>query len=149
MANRVARRAAWVAMPRLAAVALLLSCLPTEPCACPPARTWFLMFGEVARADGSAVPVGPVRFTARDVSASGSCDAAARLDFLDPPEILATNGRFRATLFSMGAPGPRCVRVVAYAGDAAGSDSAVVDGLIVQFRGGERLDSLGIRLTIP
>lgn len=146
----MARRGAWAAGSRLALAALLLSCLPTEPCACPPARTWFLMFGEVARADGSAVPVGRVRFSATDVfSGSGVCDAAARDDYLDPPEITATDGRFRATLFSMGAPGTRCLRVVAFAEDAAGSDSVVVEGLIVQFRGDERLDSLGVRLTIP
>lgn len=145
----MSRRAPWGAVSRLAFAVVLLSCLPTEPCACPPARTWFLMYGEVVRADGSAVSDGRVRFSARDVSVSGTCDPAARDDYLDPPEVTVTGGRFRATLFSMAGPGPRCVRVAAVAGDPASGDSAVVDGLIVQFRSDERLDSLGLRLMLP
>lgn len=149
MAHGLSRRVLWPAVLRLAFAGVLLSCLPTEPCACPPARTWFLLYGEVAREDGSAVSAGRIRFSAKEVSDTGTCDPAARSDYLDPPEVSATGGRFRATLFSMAGSGPRCVRVAAFAGPPGNSDSAVVDGLIVQFRGDERLDSLGIRLTIP
>ena len=33
------------------AAVVMLSCLPTAPCACPPATTLFTVFGEVQRAD--------------------------------------------------------------------------------------------------
>jgi len=129
-------------------VALLVACLPTEPCACPPLRTWFLLFGSVDRADGVPVPAARIRVSA-PFDAGAACDAPGFREPLDPEVVAGADGQFRATVFSMGSPGSRCIRVAAFAGPAGASDSAAVDGLIVQFHRGEPPDSLGVRLTIP
>lgn len=130
-------------------VALLVACLPTEPCACPPLRTWFLVFGSVVRSDGMPVPAARIRVSA-PFDAGVACDAPGFRESMDPEIVAGADGRFRSAVFSMmGSPGLRCIRVAAFAGTAGASDSTAVDGLIVQFHRGDPPDSLGIQLTIP
>lgn len=45
-----------------AGVALLLACTPTEPCACPPARTSLLVYGEVHTVSGTPAAAAVVRY---------------------------------------------------------------------------------------
>ena len=128
--------------------AVLVSCLPTEPCACPPQRSAFVVFGLVQRADGSAVASARIRFSVPLPAGTTACEGASREE-LDPVVVAGSDGRFRAVVYSLAGSGPRCLRAVAYEGPTEASDSAVIDGLIVQFRQGDQPDSLGVQLTIP
>ena len=135
----------------LGVAAVLVSCLPTEPCACTPRpRGSLAVFGVVQRADGAAVASAQILFSASLLAGTGVCEGlgpASRED-LGPVVGAGPDGRFRSVLYTFSAPGPRCLRAVAFAGVVNASDSVVVDGLIVQFRDGAR-DSLGVQLTIP
>lgn len=147
----VGRGEGRAAFTSLAVAAVLLSCLPTEPCACTPRPSGSLaVFGVVQRADGAAVASAQILFSASLLAGTAVCEgpgSASRED-LGPVVGAGPDGRFRSVLYTFSAPGPRCLRAVAYAGQPGSSDSGVVDGLIVQFR--ERgPDSLGIQLTIP
>lgn len=137
-----------LALAPLGVATLLLSCLPTEPCACPPQRSSFVVFGVVRRADGAAVGSARIRFSV-PLPGTTVCESGASREELDPLVVAGSDGRFRSVLYSLAGAGQRCLRAVAYAGTPGASDSAVVDGLIVQFRHGAQLDSLGVQLTIP
>lgn len=141
-----------VALAHLGVAALLLSCLPTEPCACTPRPQGSLaVFGVVQRADGAAVASAQILFSASPLAGTAVCEGlgpASRED-LGPVVVAGPDGRFRSVLYTFAAPGPRCLRAVAFAGPVNASDSGVVDGLIVQFRDSDRPDSLGVQLTIP
>lgn len=142
------RRTRLVLAP-LGVATLLLSCLPTEACACPPQRSSFVIFGAVQRGDGAAVASARIRFSVPLPAGTTVCDGGANTEVLDPVVVAGSDGRFRSVLYSLAGAGQRCLRAAAYAGTPGASDSAVVDGLIVQFRHGAQLDSLGIQLTIP
>ena len=137
-----------------AALALGVACSPTEPCACPPSRTHALFFGAVHNPAGGAVPGATVRLIASAPgTAAESCDFRAAAEPLEatPPAIRTdARGEFRADAYSGSGPAVRCVRVTAYAGTPGASDSARVDGLLVNFRRDrERPDSVGLVVVLP
>ena len=135
----------------LGVAAVLVSCLPTEPCACTPRpQGSFAVFGVVQRADGAVVASAQILFSASLLAGTAVCEGlgpAIRED-LGPVVVAGPDGRFRSVLYTFAVPGPRCLRAVAFVGPVHASDSVVVDGLVVQFRESSR-DSLGVQLTIP
>jgi hypothetical protein len=134
------------------AVAVALACTPTAPCACPPARTAFLVYGSVVAADGTPAAGSQLRFDASDPYSATECDFAGPVETLDPFPAPITDeaGSFRTQVRSALMPRTRCLRVVAFRGAPGTTDSVRVSGLLVEFRS-ERdpLDSLGLRLTLP
>lgn len=132
------------------ALAGLLACVPTEPmCACPPARTHFVVFGEVRQA-GAGVGDARLRVTAARPNGASPCDTARGPEELASEVRAGADGRFRADVYSVFGSGLRCLRVAARAGPAGARDSAAIEGLLVRFRHqGERPDSLGLILTLP
>jgi hypothetical protein len=130
-------------------VALLLSCTPTEPCACPPARTSLVLYGEVRTADGAPAAGATLQYLiARPNGAAGGngslCQFDAATNDADPAGASSdAAGRFRTQVFSVSAPDTHCLRVSAF-GPAG---SAQVEDLIVFFRL-TRPDSLGLVLTL-
>ena len=129
-------------------VALLLACTPTEPCACPPARTSVVLYGDVRTADGAPAAGAALQYVlARPnggSNAGGLCVFDPARNDADPPGASAdADGRFRTQLFSVFGPGTRCLRVTA--STAAGS--AHVEGVVVPFRQ-TRPDSIGLVLTL-
>jgi hypothetical protein len=121
---------------------VLVACLPTQPCACPPSTSLFVVFGKVLRADGQAAPGARVFGTA-DVTDVCTPDDAEILDVTAWPSD--QGGAFRTHFRSFSSPRARCIRLVAYAGDPGVSDSVVLPELIVQFRiDRETPDSLGV-----
>ena len=124
------------------AAVVMLSCLPTAPCACPPATTLFNVFGEVLRVDGQAIGGALVRSTVWRDSDCGAADP----EFTTDPVLSDSAGAFRLMVRSNYAPGPRCLRIVAH----CGADSVVIPELIVDFRiDREPPDSLGLLIRFP
>ena len=141
-----------VLMRGVAGVALLLACIPTEPCACTPARASLVVYGEVRSASGNPVASAVVRYVLApptNVTATGSaCQFDASGGGAEPAQGVAdVAGRFRTLVYSDYAPGTRCLRVTAHAPGAA-ADSASVSGLLVPFRL-SRPDSIGVVVTLP
>jgi hypothetical protein len=135
-----------------AGIALGLACTPTEPCACPPARSAFAVYGRVLRADGTPGAGGRLRFDASDWRRGADCDFAAFAETLDPWPAPVTDeaGDFRVRVYSSAEPGIRCLRVTAFRGAPGATDSVRLIGLLVEFRNEKQpLDSLGLRLTLP
>jgi hypothetical protein len=134
----------------VAGVALLLACIPTEPCACVPAQGSLIVYGEVRAASGSAVASAVVRYVLTPltiVTATGDVcpvDAPGGNVFA-PQERADAAGRFR--MLVMSDPGMLCLRVTAHAPGAV-ADSASVSGLLVHFRS-SRPDSVGVVVTLP
>ena len=137
-----------VSLRSTAAVALLLSCLPTDPCACPPATTRALVYGWVRTSAGNPSPSASVRL---DVSPDTGCAVLrAPLAFAEATGVTGSVGTFRLQAISGDRPRHHCVQVTAFRGQPGMSDSARVGGLIVYFRAEqERPDSLGVVLTLP
>ncbi len=134
-----------------ACVALLLACTPTEPCACPPARTSLLVYGEVRTAAGDPASSALVRYLlappAGPPSAANPCAFDASENDANPTEIRTdAAGRFRSQVYSIRGPATRCLRVTAHAA-GTGDGSATVDALLVPFRLA-RPDSVGIVMTL-
>lgn len=134
-----------------AGVALLLACMPTEPCACPPGRTSLLVYGEVRTAAGDPAAAAIVRYVLAPLT--GAASAATRCEFdppnsdADPAEVRTdAAGRFRSQVYSISGPGTRCLRVTARAA-GTGTESTSVDGLLVPFRA-SRPDSVGLVMTL-
>ena len=126
---------------------VLLACLPTEPCACPPAPSLFTLFGSVQGPDEQPAPGATIRTSAfRDTTCAGG-----EPDILTPNTVQsAASGAFRINLRSVYSPGPRCLRIVAFAGEPTVTDSVVVPPLVVHFRvGRDPPDSLGILVRLP
>jgi hypothetical protein len=133
------------------AVALLLACTPTEPCACPPARTTLLVYGEVRTASGGPAASAVVRYLlaqpAGATSTANPCEFDPATSDAEPAEVRAdAAGRFRSQVYSIFSPATRCLRVTAHAAGAA-AESASVDGLLVPFRF-SRPDSIGLVVTL-
>lgn len=127
------------------AAAILLACTPTEPCACPPATSLFLIYGKVQQADAQPAVGAQLRATAWGSSQCGDGEGPALVS-LDPL-VTTASGSFRAQLRSVTGGGLRCVRLVAYTGAAGTTDSVVAPDLFLLFRSDrERPDSLGIVL---
>ena len=81
-------------------VALLVACMPTEPCACPPARTSVILYGEVRTADGAPAAGATLQYVlARPASGSDAGDICAFdpvINDADPAGASADAvGRFR------------------------------------------------------
>src|SRR5688500_13753406 len=91
-----------------AALMLFLACsaLPTSMCACPPARTHFVLFGEVHRS-GAPVPDARVVVAAEMPSNGGSCSLERALELLHPDARTGSDGRFRAVVYSVHTPDVR------------------------------------------
>ena len=142
-------RLGWLRVALLGASALL-ACLPTQPCACPPALTAAVLFGEVQEANGVPSPGRPVAIVIGRPSASTSCDLTPPLEEAYPPaRSTDAAGRFRAALSSPFGPGLRCVHVAAYAGEPGTSDSTVAELLLPFNSERNRPDSAGVILTLP
>ena len=130
---------------------MLLACTPTEPCACSPAQTSLVIYGEVRSASGEPVASAVVRYVLAPpalVTATGNaCQFGGTDGDAEPGQARAdAAGRFRTLVHSGYGPGTRCLRVTAHApGDVA--DSASVSGLLVPFRL-SRPDSIGVVLTL-
>ena len=135
-----------------AAVAVLLACTPTEPCACPPARTSLVVYGEVRTAVGNPAASAVVRFllappTVGVPAMGSSCAFDPATNVADPAQVRTdAAGRFRSTVYSIYGPATRCLRVTASA-DGSGPESASVDGLLVSFQH-PRPDSVGVVVTL-
>jgi hypothetical protein len=127
--------------------AILLACTPTEPCACPPSTSLFIVYGSIRRSDLQPAGGALVRaFAWRD----GLCANGTASHLFNDPIRSDASGSFRALLSSLDPPGTRCLRLVAYAGDPGASDSVVASDLIVQFRHDrEHPDSVGVALRFP
>ena len=132
-----------------AVVALLLSCTPTEPCACPPALTRALVYGWVRTSAGAPSPSAFVRVdVAPDTGCAALRTSPERTEWEQSSADAA--GAFRLEARSVYGPRLHCVRVTAFRGRPGTSDSARVEGLILNFRGTrERPDSIGVVLTLP
>lgn len=127
----------------LCGAAILLACTPTEPCACPPATSLFLIYGKVQQADALPAVGAQLRATAWGSSHCGDGEGPTLVS-LDPI-VTAASGSFRAQLRSVTGGGLRCVRLVAYVGDPGTTDSVVAPDLFLLFRSDrETPDSLGI-----
>lgn len=131
----------------LLAAATLLACLPTQPCACPPASFLFLVYGRVLQASGDPAPLSVIAATATP-------DAACNWDAAEPVEVAPVRanqqGEVRSLIRSLSGSGSRCLRLSAYAGTPGASDSTVLPDLIVHFRiDRETPDSLGVVFRLP
>ncbi len=122
-----------------------LSCAITDPCACPPAVTSFLLYGETPAA---GQPGARSTAVVRENYSAGCADPASPSLIVSDPVSIAADGSYRAVLLSAHAPGPRCLRVAFYAGAPGLSDSLVVTTAAVSFTlGAAPTDSL--RLDLP
>lgn len=103
-------------------VGALYACLPTQPCACPPARTHAVVFGTVTR---GGVPLQDVRVQAavfRETCGSG-------YDEMDPdanPVRTNAAGNYELRFHSLHGPRTACLRVSAIRG--SGSQVASIFG---------------------
>jgi hypothetical protein len=130
------------------AVVLLLACTPTEPCACPPARTSVILYGEVRTADGAAAAGAALEYVlalpAGGPEGRDLCELDPAASDAEPTGARAdVSGRFRTQIFSLFAPATRCLRVTA----SAAIGSARVESLLVPFRLAQP-DSVGLVLTL-
>jgi hypothetical protein len=118
--------------------ALLVACLPTQPCACPPTTSVFVVYGSLLRADGEPVAQGSLRAIAARTDACVFDQA----EIIDVYPMRADAGKFRSLLRSyFGDTRTRCLRLVAY---------GPPPDLVVQFRRDrEPPDSLGLVLRFP
>lgn len=148
VSSRTARLRGWAAT-----VALILACTPTEPCACPPARTSLIVYGLVRTATGAPAAGAMIRYTLAPPPAPalgrGQCAFDATFGDADPDHAIAdADGRFRSVVYSGFGPAIRCLRVIAFAsGGGADPDSARVEGVLVPFEYPEP-DSVGLLLTL-
>lgn len=128
--------------------ALFVACLPTQPCACPPTTSLFVVYGSLLRANGEPVAQGSLRAVA---APSDAC-VFEHAETLDVYPIRADDaGKFRSLLRSLfGDTRTRCLRLVAYGPPPDLSDSVVAPDLLVRFRmDREPPDSLGVVLRFP
>ena len=128
-------------------VAVVLACTPTEPCACPPARTSVILYGEVRTADGLPAAGAALQYVLSvPAPAAGGklCEVDPTRNDAEPTAASAdAAGRFRTQIFSGFGPATRCVHVTA----SAAAGSARVEGILVAFRQ-TRPDSVGLVLTL-
>jgi len=143
------------ALIRAAVVALLvLACTPTEPCACTPARTSLIVYGQVRTATGQPAPGVLLRYLlsppASTSSGADACAVDSSITDADPDrDRTDAAGRFRTVIYSIFGPATRCLRVIAFANESTtSSDSTRGDGLLVPFRYPQP-DSIGVVLTLP
>src|SRR5688572_15496421 len=127
---------------------LLLACLSTEPCACPPATSLFILFGQVVDTDGQAAARAPIAVKGSRSQQCSFDDGETMEDF---PPTAGDDGKFRLQLRSyFGTTAVRCLRVTARRDTSALSDSAVIEGLVVRFRNDREMpESVGVLLRLP
>ena len=125
---------------------VLLACTPTEPCACPPARTSVVLYGTVRTSDGAPAAGTTLHYLLAQPAgtAENLCQFDSPTDHPGPAGASAdAAGRFRTEIFSVFSPATRCLRVSA----SGPTGTAQVDGLLVHFRQ-RQPDSVGLVLTL-
>jgi len=127
---------------------LLVACLPTQPCACPPTTSVFLVFGRLLGSSGEAVAHGSLRAIA---AATDDCVFEGAETLIVDPVRADDTGTFRSLLRSYtGDTRTRCIRLVAYRPPPDAGDSLVAPDLVVRFRiDRDPPDSLGLVLRFP
>ena len=140
-------------MRRSHAVAAVLlafgfACTPTEPCACPPARTHALVYGLVQTSVGAPGAGAVVRLRPLP---DANCVASAQSLLSELTLVtVAADGRFRAGVYSLLPPDSRCIRVTAFAGVPGASDSSEAAAVVLAFQPeGEPADSAEVVLELP
>lgn len=123
----------------------LLACLPTEPCACPPALGLGTVFGQVTDETGAPVADIPIEVTAyRD-----ACGALENP--LIDVEARRTDdaGRYRYELRTIVPSQQGCIRVAALSAERDTLASADAELRFVSSHGGDRPDSVQVDLRVP
>lgn len=137
---------------QVAAAVLALVACTTEPCACPPARTGFIVYGQVRTVFGATVSHATVQF----LLAPPTNQPTAQPCLIDPATSDAdpsgdhtdAAGQFHTFIYSLYAPATRCLRVIVLApSSAGGTDTARVEDLLVPFRFSQT-DSIGLVFTL-
>ena len=124
----------------------LLSCWPTEPCACPPALGLGVVYGFVRSAAGMGMSAVPV-----EASAHPSDCTVPENQLVDPSRVVTgSNGEYRIEMRLIVPSEHGCVRVAALSSTGATMASAVV-GLrfASSHASGGRPDSVRLDLEIP
>lgn len=122
-----------------------LSCAITDPCACPPGVSSFVLYGETPAAGEAGARS---TLVVRENYSSGCSDPPSPSLLVTEPVAIAADGSYRALLISAHAPGPRCLRAAFYEGAPGVSDSLVTTTAAVTFAAGAGpKDSL--RLDLP
>ena len=127
------------------ACALLLSCsIPTETCACPPARTHALIYGSVHSPAGQPIAGAQVQATVfRSVCGEGTSEFGPNGN----PVTSEAAGAYRLRFYSMLGPQAVCVRVTARSTSAA--DSSVVHVALALRNESVAPDSIRVDLVLP
>ncbi len=125
------------------ACALLLSCsIPTDMCACPPARTHALIYGSVQSAAGQPVVGAQVQAAVyRSICGQGIAEVDAN------PARSDTTGIYRLRFHSLRGPAEACVRVTARSSGAA--DGAAMDVALALRNERVEPDSTRVDLVLP
>ena len=124
----------------------LLACLPTEPCACPPALGVGTVFGQVTDAAGAPVPGTTVHVAAYRTA----CDGVEN-PLIDVEERATdSQGRYRYALRTIVPSEDGCVRVAVLSaeGDTLATDAAILR-FIASYGSGALPDSVRIDLRVP
>lgn len=111
----VARSEARAVITSLGVAAVLVSCLPTEPCACVQPPPYFVIFGSVQR-NSAPVASARVSFSATTQSGTGVCGIGGDNVMLEREAFTTADGKFRKLLRSIAGEGSHCLRVTAFAG---------------------------------
>ena len=118
----------------LALVLGFLACTPTEPCACPPARTHAVVNG-LLRTESSAPPDSALVRIEAARPADVPCDFTGFVEPLTFPHsgVLVRGGTFSMHVFSGFGPARRCLRVLAET-PATVPLRGLIDGIELQLR---------------
>ncbi len=127
-------------------VLALLSCVPTEPCACRPALGLGIVFGTVADAAGRAVPAVTLRVEAFKPDCAG-----VENPLVDNATTTTDGaGKYRYALRALVPADEGCVVVTALSSDAAVLASATARLRLVPSYGvRDRPDSVRLDLRLP
>lgn len=139
-------RRSWRVVLSLGAPAVMYACLPTEPCACPPARTHAALFGTVS--SGAGVPLQHARVQAVVYREECGRDHPE----IDPdanPVLTNSAGDYELRFQSLHGPRTACVRVTAHRTTPALSDSVFVDTLLVLQNERTQPERIRVNLLFP
>jgi hypothetical protein len=127
------------------ACALLLSCsIPTDSCACPPARTHAIIYGSVRSPASQPIAGAQVQAT---VFHSVCGEGMGEFDPSSNPVTSEVAGAYRLRFYSMRGPKAVCVRVTARSASAA--DSSVVHVALALRDERAAPDSIRVDLVLP
>lgn len=112
----------------LLGVVLQLSC--DDPvCACPPARSHAIAYGNARTAAGAPVRGAEVKaYAFRE-----RCGEDFREEIFER-QVTNAAGEYELHFYSAYSPGTRCLRFVASRATPAGADSVVADGILAELR---------------